>query len=374
MTLIVVNAVASAKGGGATILRQFLSSLDEESYYHVFVSDLSVLDGVLPRGNVVVHPVGEKKLASRLWWDYVGLGLFLRGNDIVPNLVVSMQNTPSYIWHDVPQVVYLHQAIPISDFRFSFFSKMERSLWFYKTLYPIFMRGFPSRRRVYVCQATWMRVPFSNLLRVPLENVRVYRPNAGLMDVCELREIDAESREAFFVYPAASHIYKNHTVLVGAAALLKNSSPQFYRSLRILLTIEPGDPTVVPLIDAAGVLDAFEFVGHLPHNKLMALLSKPSCVMLFPSRIETIGLPLIEASYSGCFILAADLPYSKEVLRGYRRVRFVCATDPQRWADEMVASGASEGFVERNGCDSGDNDEMGWVEFVSFLNRFAKVD
>ena len=45
-------------------------------------------------------------------------------------------------------------------------------------------------------------------------------------------------------------------------------------------------------------------------------------VLIFPSYIETLGLPLLEARLTGCPIIAADTPFAKEILDGYNNVAY----------------------------------------------------
>ena len=61
-----------------------------------------------------------------------------------------------------------------------------------------------------------------------------------------------------------------------------------------------------------------------------------SCdALVFPSYIETYGLPLIEAASLGVPIIAADLPYAREVLEGYDGVTFVSHDDVSGWAEAI---------------------------------------
>ena len=58
-------------------------------------------------------------------------------------------------------------------------------------------------------------------------------------------------------------------------------------------------------------------------------------ILIFPSYIETIGLPLLEAQYTNTLIFAADCPYSREVLEGYHNAYFFHPFQPQELADLM---------------------------------------
>jgi glycosyltransferase involved in cell wall biosynthesis len=57
--------------------------------------------------------------------------------------------------------------------------------------------------------------------------------------------------------------------------------------------------------------------------------------LLFPSQIETFGLPLAEASCFGLPIIAADLPYAAEVLKKYENKILIDPESVCLWADAM---------------------------------------
>ena len=58
--------------------------------------------------------------------------------------------------------------------------------------------------------------------------------------------------------------------------------------------------------------------------------------MLFPSYIETFGLPLIEAASFGIPILAADMDYAREVMVDYEGVKFLDYKDVKLWAKNII--------------------------------------
>ena len=57
--------------------------------------------------------------------------------------------------------------------------------------------------------------------------------------------------------------------------------------------------------------------------------------LIFPSYIETVGLPLLEARELGSIILASDCPFSREVLDGYENAYYFDPFNPQELADYM---------------------------------------
>jgi len=55
-------------------------------------------------------------------------------------------------------------------------------------------------------------------------------------------------------------------------------------------------------------------------------------LLMFPSLIETMGLPLVEAAALGLPILSLKEKYSEEALLGYDNVEFLGTQDPSLWA------------------------------------------
>ena len=70
-------------------------------------------------------------------------------------------------------------------------------------------------------------------------------------------------------------------------------------------------------------------------------------VLLFPSKIETDGFPLLESMACGGFILAADLPYAREALAGYERCALFDPDDAEQLKDRMKQ--VIENGVQRSG-------------------------
>ena len=62
------------------------------------------------------------------------------------------------------------------------------------------------------------------------------------------------------------------------------------------------------------------FLGRL--NRTEMFKKYKSTVLVFPSYIETVGLPLLEAKACGSFILAADCIYAHDALKDYKNVRY----------------------------------------------------
>ena len=67
----------------------------------------------------------------------------------------------------------------------------------------------------------------------------------------------------------------------------------------------------------------------------MQNLYEDSDILLFPSRLETWGLPLSEAKLYGLGILASSTPFSKEAIGNYKRVSFIETCNVNLWSQAI---------------------------------------
>ena len=117
------------------------------------------------------------------------------------------------------------------------------------------------------------------------------------------------SHEYDFLYVASGEPHKNHEALLRAWDLLADEN--LYPTLCLTL-----DECI-----ASAVFNKFDFVaklkihnmGVLSHDDVL-LLYKKSGALIFPSKLESLGLPLIEARRLGLPILAPELDYVRDVL------------------------------------------------------------
>ena len=131
-----------------------------------------------------------------------------------------------------------------------------------------------------------------------------------------------------FFYPARAEVYKTHQAIIEACKLLNSRGITGYR---VILPLQPGGFAEKICRQAEGL--PIEILGALSYEEVWKYYSKTT--LLFPSYLETCGLPMLEARMAGSRILASDMPFSHEALDGYPNVRFFPYDDPKELADCM---------------------------------------
>ena len=113
-----------------------------------------------------------------------------------------------------------------------------------------------------------------------------------------------------FVYVADGEAMKNHGRLLDAWQLLAT------QGLRpsLALTLGPRDAALAAHIDALRLQFDLNVVnlGHIARADVLKLYTQ-SRALIFPSRSESFGLPLVEAGHLGLPIVAAELDYVRDV-------------------------------------------------------------
>ncbi|MDE6297657.1 MAG: glycosyltransferase, partial [Muribaculaceae bacterium] len=311
---IVVNATALESGGGLSILHQFVANIpNDDRKWLFFVSPIVSVVSANP--NVRIVPIhGVKSMPKRLWWDAHGLKKWLKKNRIEPTIAISLQNTGFSVGKEVPTKIYYHNSIPFFPLSWNPLKKQERRFWFYKNIYPFFVSLFLKRDTEIFVQLEFIKEGFAKRFNHPKELINVYCPSVTAPKTADVHKTPGKTTQ--LVYPALLHFYKNHRVIEDALKLTD-------ADVEVTFTL---DQQSHPVSDKR-----IRMIGLQPYDYICELYR--SCdALLFPSYIETFGLPLLEAAMTGMPIIAADLPYAREVLAGYEGATFVPYNGPKAWA------------------------------------------
>lgn len=115
-----------------------------------------------------------------------------------------------------------------------------------------------------------------------------------------------------FIYVASGEPHKNHLNLVKAWCLLGNQG--IYPSLKITINIKDF-PDLCKIIDEQVKTQGvdIENLGKLKFENVMELYESAGA-LIYASKLESFGMPLIEARQKGIPILAAELDFVRDIL------------------------------------------------------------
>ncbi|MEQ3308870.1 glycosyltransferase [Fusobacterium varium] len=319
MKTIVVNNPAAKTSGALTILKEFLkktSSLKCSYRFLVIVSVEKLKKYETDKLKIIVIP--SQNFKERIIWDFYGLKKFLKKKNIIPDIFFSIQNTGVNLSKNIPQILYYHQPLSIVKLNWNPFKKEERLFWIYKNIYPFFIKMYLDRIKKIIVQTEWVKKEFSQKFNYNLKNIIVVKPSINLPDTSKIKMISKEKFRIF--YPATPLVYKNHEIIIKALGELKKEKKDLANDLECIFTFsEKENGRINGLIKKNNVEDIIKLVGKIPYGRVLEYY-KSSDLMIFPSKLETLGLPLMEAKHFNLNILVIDLPYSREVIGNYEKV------------------------------------------------------
>ena len=315
---IVVNDIAAEYGGALTVLKSFYEYIlnnDVENEYIFLLS--SPLFEETERIKIVICDDVKKSGLHKMKFDFFSGKKLI--NSLHPDYVLSLQNIITY-GVKARQGVYVHQSIPFQkEKNFSFLKGAERGTAFVQKFIGRIIRKSVKKADDVFVQTKWMKENVAEMCKVSLEKVSVVPFESDIPKGLEKAQ-SYPSNE--FFYPATFEgIYKNHECIYQAIDILSDEGINDYH---FTLTLPKEDQPKREPITHCGLVD----------QKTLFEMYRNS-VVIFPSYIETIGLPLLEARETNSLIIAADCQYSRETLNGYTNAYFFDPFKPEKLAELM---------------------------------------
>ncbi len=324
MPTIVISAVNIVEGGMLKVLQDCLHAV-RASLPDWRVIALVNNEGVVNVEGVEAIPLPQAKGSwlRRVYTEYVTFHQISK--DIYPDIWWSLHDMSPRV-QAKSQFVYCHNCAPFTKFSIRELT-IEPTLIMFSTIYSWFYRINIKSNRAVIVQQDWLRKKFEQ--RYGVNNVIVAHPiesQAG-------PELSVTGPILTFAYPSLPRVFKNFELICEAAKLLETRADW---KGRILLTIGPDENRLTRnLFERYGKVRGIHFIGRQNRAAMNHLYGEMDC-LLFPSRLETWGLPITEAKSLGKPMIVADLPYAHETAGTYSRVRFVDPSDPQALAVMML--------------------------------------
>lgn len=321
---ILVYDVAADSGGAVTVLKSFYEEFcKDHSNQYVFVLSVCELPKQ-PHIKVCNFPWIKKSPLHRLYFDYFKAYRLIKKYKI--DKVLSLQNiaVPRV---KVPQIVYEHNALPFSEYRFRPWEGFRP--WMTQQVLGRMMKASIRRAEKVMVQTNWMKEAIVRQCKIPSGRVEVKFPPVEMLETPSYR---LNQDKPIFFYPANGSAYKNHRTLLKACELLKKRG---YQNYELILTVTGEENKGMRALqkEAREKKLPITFQGPMPRRELFNLYAVS--VLVFPSYIETIGLPLLEARSTGAWILAADCLYARDIVGDYDHACFFPAFDAEDLSKKM---------------------------------------
>jgi glycosyltransferase involved in cell wall biosynthesis len=294
--MILIDSVYINNSGGKTLLEYFINQILESDRY-IFLIDVRLTSSSvnLIKNKIYVNPSEKsRKIAYKQ-----AMILF----DI--DTIFCFANVPPpFKIHKISVVIFLHNALLLKN-SLACYTYINRLKFQLKRVYIKFL-NFNSYQ--WVVQTNTMKNALLSSVKISKKNIHVipfFQPNSPLSE-------KPSSNFDKYIYVADAVPQKNHKLLLESWEILSN---KYNLCPELVLTINY--KTKSPILKQIENLKCkginITNIGVISSD-LMLNKYEEFDFLIFPSLLESFGLPLIEACEKNCKIIASDLDYVYDIV------------------------------------------------------------
>lgn len=312
--VIVVSAVNIRKGGTLTILRECLQYLSRQEGLKVYALVHNRQLCTYPGIEYLEFPWTIKSWGRRLWCEYVtmhriSLDIAQKEGQVIDTWLSLHDTTPRV--KAKHQEVYCHTSFPFLKWKLRDLvmdPKIPLFAMFTRFAYRINIH----RNDCLIVQQEWFREGLNRITGFPKEKIRVIPPKVSFEGIVPAI---VSSAVPMFLYVSTPDCHKNFETLCEAARLLEKEVGT--GRFKVVLTIAGMENRYARWVKKHwGSISSIDFHGLMSKEQLFGYYKAAMC-FVFPSRVETWGLPITEyMRLNGGKMLLADLPYAHETSEG----------------------------------------------------------
>lgn len=365
MRRLVLSGINLFAGGTLEIYKKFIEELGRRGYdkrYCIiaFVHNKEDFSGIKCRVKYIEIPDGRKYI-KRMYYENVyfnkwskdkDIDVWIAMHDITPKVVSKKR----YTYYHTPQIFY---KMPLYK------AKLDAKCFLRTKFYKYFVGKNIEETTGVIVQANWIKKKFERMFRGC--NIIVARPEETQFVPTAYEDYKHYSdlrNELIFFYPSYPRVFKNFEIVCEACRILNNRGGKY----KLLITLKGDENRYAKWVhNQYGSVENIYWLGVLEREQVERIYQKAD-VLIFPSTLETWGLPITEwGKYKKPMILA-DLPYAHETAEREKNKVFFKADDAQALASIMEAMAQGNKIEYEDACPNDDlrKDEWGLL-FGSIL-------
>jgi glycosyltransferase involved in cell wall biosynthesis len=268
-------------------------------------------------------------------------------HDISPRVIASKK----YVYCHNPSPFY---KIKKRDWIFGFKICLFTLLYRYTYQFNI-----KSNTAVFV-QQNWIKSQFESWFKI--KNCKVAYPETKTNQ--EIEKINLEPNKFHFFYPSFPRMFKNFEYLFDAILLLPND---LKNKVQLHVTIAGNENLYSKtLFKKYSKHPQFKFIGAINRTTVAGYYNAMDA-LIFPSKLETWGLPITETKEFEKSIFVANLPYAKETIGNYNKTIFFDLKNPQDLTSKLVAFMNSKPEYSKIKTASYKPDFTGWESIFKYI-------
>ena len=330
MKTIVLSGINLFRGGTLKIMQdciETISAFAGDDYQ--IIALVHNAEQYLKYKNVryISYPKSRKSWFYRLYYEFMGLKKLSK--HLKPYIWFSLHDTTPNVVAE-KKIMYFHNPFIFSPTKWQYLFIQPDVVIFH--LFSRYIIKINIRKNNFVIvQQEWLREAFEKMFNI--HNVVVALPEQTKEPIeSKFVQCHVLKEKIQFFYPATPLVHKNFDVIFQAVSLLEKEG---ITNFEVKFTFNGTENSFAKkVVRKYSYLNNLLFAGFLTEEEKNNTYQNYDC-LLFTSKIETWGLPISEAKESGMSILVSDLPYAKEAVGKYDKVKFFDPDNARQLADEM---------------------------------------
>lgn len=285
MSEILIDACYLNSPGGIVIFERIINEINESDYSNTLILvDKRINTDFISKKGIRTFAIDNKELFRIIF--------YLKNHKRFIKCFCVANLPPPFLTFKFDVYIYFHNLLYLEKIVFH-----KTPLFYLKKLYLKFLN---KKQFNFIVQ--------TGIMKTKLKNSSVYKKNKiYIFPVFKGIVTKNYSKKNFFFYPISSiSDHKNLNILISAFVEV---SKMYDKKIHFIVTAENQNHYKILPQNLT-----IEFLGKISQKQIVKNY-KNSKFMIFPSKLESFGLPLIEATFFGCYIIASELDYVKELIK-----------------------------------------------------------
>ncbi len=312
---IIVSAVGLNEAGPLSILLDFAKAFESRAndHYKIIYLIHPSIKSHFEKSDILVFKWPKKSWFFRIIFEKL-YSLWLE-QKLKPSLWIALHDVTPYL-RNTRSVVYCHNPAPfLKTYKWIYLADIK--FFLFTLLYDKLYSWNIKRNNFIIVQQNWIREEFSKRYDCDKNKIIVSLPHKiNQTQIQPAVKINNDTNMTTLFYPTMPRVFKNIELVCETLSRYQMENFRFY------VTIQGNENLYAKWIfkkykNRSNII----FLGKLPRSKVIEFFQQHDA-LVFPSRLETWGLPLSEFSNTGKAIFASDLPYAHETLSEYTNAYF----------------------------------------------------
>lgn len=337
---IVISSINFFEGGPLSVLKDCLAFLNKSTYVNEYKFIALVHKKNLFNENeydniaFIEFPKSRTSYAYRLYYEYFYFKTLAKEHNVF--FWLSLHDiTPSI--GNVSQAVYCHNPSPFNTVNLSDIYLQPKQFFFrlfYKYLYQINIK----KNKFVIVQQLWIKHRFVAMFNLSGNKIITAPPEIQKIEnkYLEKNQMELESKETskkVFFFPTFPRPFKNIEVICEAMNLVSEKTKQ---SVSVVITIDGSENKYAKsIVEKYQHMDNIKFTGLIKREEVYEYYSKCDG-LIFPSKLETWGLPISEFKQFNKPMFVSNLPYAKETVGNYKLVNYFNPDDAVQLSELII--------------------------------------